>query len=243
MGFVRILFISCILCLAVNPSNAQNIDVGGVFPTIDHSGTLNSKLDYSLYYFGSFPLVNFNTSTTSKDAYFHQFYAEHALTYKQSENLSFTGSYVYQRTNVFTSNYVNENRFYLQAKLKNKFAKFTLSHRLRFDGRFIQNRVTNTYPFAHRVRYQLGLETPINGKLYFTAYEEVFFNTFKGASPVYGENWFYAALGRKINERNKIEAGLLYVTWNIGNKNWFNQYYLQFTWINHLDFRKKKTTP
>jgi hypothetical protein len=144
---------------------------------------------------------------------------------------------------VFTSNYVNENRFYLQAKLKNKFAKFTLSHRLRFDGRFIQNRVTNTYPFAHRVRYQLGLETPINGKLYFTAYEEVFFNTFKGASPVYGENWFYAALGRKINERNKIEAGLLYVTWNIGNKNWFNQYYLQFTWINHLDFRKKKTTP
>lgn len=243
MDFVRTFGISCILCLASNPFSAQNNDVIGVFPTLDHSGRLSSKLDYSLYYFGSFPLMNFKTSTTSKDAYFHQFYAEQAITYKQSENLSFTGSYVYQRTNVLSSDYINENRFYMQAKLKNSFAKLNLSHRLRFDGRFIQDRVMNTYPFSHRIRYQIGLEKRINDKLYLTAYEEVFFNTFKGTSPVYVENWFYVALGRKINELNKIEAGLLYVTWNIGNNNWFNQFYLQFTWINHIDFRKTKTTP
>lgn len=239
----RTLLLIFILSQFNNSLNAQNVNVGGLFLTIDHSGSLTSRMDYSFYYFGSFPLVNFNSSNGSKDAYFHQFYAEQALTYKPSENLSFTGSYVYQRTNVLRSDYVNENRFYLQTKYKNKFTKFSLSHRLRFDGRFIQDRITNTYPFSHRIRYQLGFEKPINDKLYFNAYEEVFFNTFKGVNPVYGENWAYAGLGKKLNEQNKLEAGLLYVTWNIGNHNWFNQYYLQFTWINHLDFQKKKTNP
>ena len=76
--------------------------------------------------------------------------------------------------------------------------------------------------------------------MYFTAYEELFFSTVSGSDPVYEENWAYAALGIKINERNKIESGLLYITWSIGKPNWFNQYYLQLTWISHLYFRKKK---
>lgn len=217
---------------------AQNVNIAGVFPTIDHSGSLTSKFDYSLYYFGAFPLMNLKKPDISTDAYFHLFYAEQALTFKKNEHLSFTGSYVYQRENVMKNNYVNENRFYLQAKYKQVFTKIKLTHRLRFDGRFVQNRVTNKSPFTHRVRYLLGVELPLKGKSYLTGYEELFFNTFKNASPSYGENWFYAAYGRNLNEKNKIEAGLLYVTWNIGNNNWFNQYYLQFTWINHLNFKK-----
>ena len=68
----------------------------------------------------------------------------------------------------------------------------------------------------------------------------MFFNTVSGANPVYEENWAYAALGIKLNEKNKIEPGILYITWNIGKTNWFNQYYFQLTWISHLDFTKKK---
>lgn len=220
--------------------NAQSINVGGVFPTIDHSGTLSKKLDYSLYYFAAFPLVNFDKPDISKDSYFHLFYSEQALSFNANEKLSFTGSYVYQRANAVYDNYVNENRFYVQAKYKHSIRKINLTHRLRFDGRFVENRFTNETPFTHRVRYLIGFDTPINEKLYFTVYEEAFFNTFENAGAVYGENWAYAALGKKLNEKNKIEAGLLYVTWNIGKTNWFNQYYLQLTWISHLDFRKKK---
>jgi len=62
-----------------NQINAQSINVGGVFPTIDHSGTISKKLDYSLYYFAAFPLVNFDKLDVSKDSYFHLFYAEQAL--------------------------------------------------------------------------------------------------------------------------------------------------------------------
>lgn len=239
MKRLNFIFISFFLFYALI-LNSQNINVGGVFPTIDHSGSLTSKLDYSLYYFAAFPLVNLRNSDITKDPYFNLFYLEQALTYKLTDKFSLTGSYVYQRENVVYDNYVNENRFYVQTKYKHTIKRINLTHRLRFDGRFIHNRVTNKTPFTHRVRYLIGMDTPINEKLYFTAYEEVFFNTFKNPGAVYGENWAYAALGKKLNKRNKIEMGILYITWNIGNRNWFNQYYLQATWINHIDFTKNK---
>jgi hypothetical protein len=235
------IFLSLLLIVLLsNKINAQSIHITGVFPTIDHSGTINNKLAYGIYYFAAFPLINFDKPDVSKDSYFHLFYAEHALTYNVNKKLSLTGSYLYQRENVVYNNYTNENRFYLQAKYKHSIKKINLAHRLRFDGRFVQNRITKETPFTHRVRYLIGMDTPINEKLYVTAYEEAFFNTFENAGAFYGENWAYAALGKKINEKNKIEIGVLYVTWNIGKQNWFNQYYFQLTWINHLDFRKKQ---
>ncbi len=235
-------FLKCSIFFILSPllASAQSIHLGGLFPTIDHSGTLTDKLEYSLYYFAAFPLIDFKSPNSLKDPYFHLFYSEQALSYIINSKFSITGSYVYQRENVVYNNYVNENRFYLQAKYKHELNQLNFVHRVRFDGRFIQNRFINEIPFTHRLRYLIGFDTPINEKLYFTIYEELFFNTFKNTSVVYGENWAYAALGKKINARNKLEAGLLYVTWNIGEQKWFNQYYLQLTWINHLNFRKEK---
>lgn len=234
-------FIFVLITLFYTPTiNAQNIHLGGVFPTIDHSGTISNKFNYSLYYFAAFPLFNFKDPNISNDTYFHLFYSEQALSYNINNKFSLTGSYVYQRENAVYDNYANENRFYIQTKYKHNIKNINLTHRLRFDGRFVHNRTTNETPFAHRVRYLIGVDVPINEKLYFTSYEEAFFNTFKNTGAVYGENWAYAALGKKLNENNKIEAGILYVTWNIGNNNWFNQYYFQLTWISHLDFQKNK---
>lgn len=167
----------------------QSSHVAGVFPTIDHAGKLTDKMEYSLYYFAAFPLINLQKPEVSMDAYFNLFYSEQALTYSATSKLSFTGSYVYQRANAVYDTYVNENRFYVQAKYKHSVGNLNLTHRVRFDGRFIHNRYTNETPFTHRARYLIGFDTPINEKLYFTAYEEVFFNTFKNASAVYGENW------------------------------------------------------
>jgi len=184
-------------------SKAQSTFVGGLFPTIDHSGTITKHLDYSFYYFGAIPLVNFNNPDISKDANFLLLYSEQALTFNVNKHLSFTGSYV------------------------------------------VHNRTTDETPYTHRLRYLIGLDFPIKSKknnLYFTAYEEAFFNTFKNAGAVYGENWAYAAIGVKLNDKNKIETGPLYITWNTGGNNWFHQYYLQLTWVSHLDFTKPKPT-
>jgi len=233
-----IIFSFLISCCSVN---SQNVSVAGLFPTLDHSGELSSKTEYGIYYFAAFPMINFKTLDVKNDAYFNLLYLENALTYKFNTKFSATGSYVYQRENIVYNNYINENRFYIQAKYKHPFNKVNLTHRLRFDGRFIQNHLTKETPFTHRARYLIGLDVPINERVYFTTYEEVFFNTHKQAAVVYAENWAYAALGKKVNGYNKFEAGILYVTWNIGTRSWYNQYYVQITWINRLNFTKTKT--
>lgn len=238
---MRELLIVKVLVIAFTFSlKGQSINVGGVFPTIDHSGNLSNKLEYSLYYFAAFPIFKFDGINISKKSYFHLFYSEQALNYNLSKKISLTGSYVYQRENVIDDNFVNENRFYVQTKYNHKVQKVNFTHRIRFDGRFIQNRITNKTPFTHRVRYLVGIDMPINENIYFTAYEEAFFNSFKKAEVVFGENWTYTAIGKKLNDKNKIELGLLFITWHIGKTNWFNQYYFQLSWINHLDFRKNK---
>ena len=239
MKYSKTLFSILFFFVAVS-AKPQSMYVAGVFPTIDHSGDISNRVGYGLYYFGAFPLANFSKPSLSKDANFLLFYSEQSLSYKLTDKFTLTGSYVYQRSNVVYDNYVNESRFYVQAKYKHAIKNVKLMHRLRFDGRFIQNRVTNKTPFTNRIRYLIGIEIPINDKLYFNAYEEAFFNTYKNAPVIYGENWVNASIGRKINGNNKIEAGVLYITWNTGVGSWFNQYYAQVTWISHLDFRKKK---
>lgn len=222
--------------------NAQERQHFGVFPTIDHSGTLTDKLDYSLYYFGAFNLINSSINGIKEPSNFFAFYAEQALTYKVNSNVSFTGSYVYERQYPTDNNYRNENRFYLQTTYKYNLNRTSIKHRLRFDGRYIQDKITGKSPFTSRLRYQIGIKTPLkkdSNKIYLTAYNEFFFNLDKSATAIYGENWAYTGIGFNLDKNNTIETGPLYIFW-VNNKqnDLSNFYYLQLTWINHLDFRK-----
>lgn len=221
----------------------QSTFVSGLFPTIDHAGSITKKMDYSFYYFGAFPLLNFNSPTIKENSETLLLYSEQALSYNLNKQISITGSYVFQSENTTKDNYTNENRFYLQATYKHSFNDLNFKHRLRFDNRFIQNKETGKTPFTHRLRYLIGLDFPLRSKksnLYFSVYEEAFFNTFKSAGSVFGENWAYAALGIRLNKNSKLETGPLYITWNTGANNWFHQYYFQFTWISYCNFTKSK---
>jgi Protein of unknown function (DUF2490) len=237
-------FICCTTVLFIQAINAQNSQSFGLFPTIDHSGTISDKFDYSLYYFGAFNLSNSEINGVKEDANFTAFYAEQALTYNVNSKISFTGSYVYERQRPLNDNYRNENRFYLQSTFKHNLGKFKVKHRLRYDGRFIENKLTNKSPFTSRARYLIGATIPLNkenDKFYLSLYNEFFFNLNKNAEVVYDENWANASLGYKLNSNNSFEVGLLNIS-GITNKerDISNFDYLQLTWINHLDFRKKK---
>lgn len=240
----QILTLSIFTLLLTLTTSAQPSQHFGVFPTIDHSGTLTNKLDYSFYYFGAFNLTNSKINGVKQDANFFAFYAEQALTYKVNPNLSFTGSYVYERQYPLDSTYRNENRFYLQTAYKYDVNRTTIKHRLRFDGRYIENRFSGKSPFTSRLRYQIGLKTPLkkeSDKIYFSMYNEFFFNLDKSATAIYGENWAYAGVGLKLNKSNSIEAGPLYIFWVNSKQNDLTQfYYLQLAWVSHLDFRKNK---
>jgi hypothetical protein len=227
----------------IKKSNSQNQFVFGVFPTIDHSGVLSERWNYNFYYFGAFPLINLQSPDIKQDAQFLMLYFEQSTTYKIADGWNVTGSYVFQQSNVNSAAPTNENRFYIQSAYAHKVFEWQLKHRLRWDARWIKNPYTSEIPFTHRLRYFLGFEKYLNinkPTYYLTFYEELFFNTVSGANPVFEENWAYVALGKKSNDTHKLEMGLLYITWVNGMDSWLNQFYLQFTWISTINWKRTR---
>ena len=101
---------------------------------------------------------------------------------------------------------VNEHRIFQQFTTKQSLWKVKLSHRYRFEQRFVES------DFKMRFRYFLGLNIPLQYKddgknpLYLSAYNEIFLNT---KSAVFDRNRVYAGLGYKINDNIKIELGYM----------------------------------
>lgn len=237
---IRLFTIGLFSFFAFN-SFSQSQYVLGVFPTLDHSGVLNKKLNYNFYYFGAFPLIDINSPDIKTQAQFLMLYLEQSITYQIRSGWSVTGSYVYQQSNVNSPAPTNENRFYIQSAYSHKAFGWHLKHRLRWDARWIKNPYTGEVPFTQRLRYFIGMEKNLSQKnpsIYFTLYEELFFNTSKGANPLFEENWAYMAIGKKLNEHHKLEAGVLYITWLNGVNSWYNQFYLQLTWSSTMDWKR-----
>ena len=238
---VKIFSLAFVILLA-SQARCQNLNHYGLFPTIDHSGALSNKWSYSLYYFSAFNLVNDKVDNVADNPGYFLFYAEQAISYQLNKKLSLTGSYVYQRQEPLDKqNYVSENRFYLQATYKSPIGKGQLKNRLRYDGRFIEDKTTNTWPYTSRIRYLLGISYPLNENFYLSAYNEMFFNTYANPTAIYGENWAYAGIGIHTKSVGSWEVGPLYIFW-VANKSrdLLNFNYLQVTWITHLDFRKQQ---
>jgi hypothetical protein len=101
---------------------------------------------------------------------------------------------------------VNEHRIFQQFTTKQSLWKVKLSHRYRFEQRFVED------DFKMRFRYFLGLNIPLQYKddgknpLYLSAYNEIFLNT---KSAIFDRNRVYAGLGYKINDNIKIELGYM----------------------------------
>lgn len=223
-------------------AKSQSINHLGLFPTIDHSGQLSNRWSYGLYYFNAFNTASQKVNGVTDNSGYFLFYAEQSLSYQLNPKLSFTGSFVYQRQNpVDKGEYTNENRFYIQSTYRPTIGNSQLKFRLRYDGRFVQNPETHDRPYTSRVRTLLGFSRSLSDRLYVNAYNEFFFNTDNNAPIVYGENWAYAAIGVKTKRMGSWEAGPLYMAWINNSPNaTLNFYYLQITWISHLDFRKTK---
>lgn len=96
----------------------------------------------------------------------------------------------------------NENRIYQEALLPQKIGIFHLSHRFRYEQRFVENQ-----DFRTRYRYNLFVNIPLNKKvmetntLYVALYNEIFIN---------GEKEIGS--GRRVStfDRNRLYGGLGY---------------------------------
>ena len=101
---------------------------------------------------------------------------------------------------------VNEHRIFQQFTTKQNIGKIGLSHRYRFEQRFVED------DFKLRLRYFLGIKVPLqykeNGKnpLYLSAYNEIFLNT---KSSVFDRNRVYGGLGYTFSEQLRLELGYM----------------------------------
>ena len=101
---------------------------------------------------------------------------------------------------------VNEHRIFQQFTTKQKIGKVGLSHRYRFEQRFVAN------DFKMRFRYFLGLKIPLQYKedgknsLYLSAYNEIFLNT---ESSVFDRNRLYGGLGYTFSNALRLELGYM----------------------------------
>lgn len=103
-------------------------------------------------------------------------------------------------------NSVNEHRIYQQFITKQSIGKLKLSHRYRFEQRFVED------DFKMRLRYFLSFKLPfktneeVDYKWYASAYNEIFLNT---ESSVFDRNRLYGGLGYKLNKSIRFEVGYM----------------------------------
>jgi len=114
---------------------------------------------------------------------------------------------------------VNEHRIFQQFTSKQNVGSVSLSHRYRFEQRFVES------DFKMRLRYFLAFKVPIiktetsPTKFYLSAYNEVFLNT---ESNVFDRNRVYGGLGYQLNKKVRIEAGYMNQLFENSSRDQFN---------------------
>ena len=101
---------------------------------------------------------------------------------------------------------VNEHRIFQQFTTKQKVGILSLSHRYRFEQRFVES------DFKMRFRYFLGLKVSLqnnedgNNPLYLSAYNEIFLNS---KSAIFDRNRLYGGLGYQFSKQLRLEIGYM----------------------------------
>ena len=114
---------------------------------------------------------------------------------------------------------VNEHRVFQQFTSKQNIGRVSLSHRYRFEQRFVES------DFKMRLRYFLAFKVPLAktdempSKLYVSAYNEVFLNT---KSEVFDRNRVYGGFGYQLNKNVRIEAGYMSQLFENTSRDQFN---------------------
>ena len=170
--------------------------------------------------------------------YRNQFLARGGLGYNlktQNHNLLLGFAYIatdtYDEFDINTSTKI-EKRIYQQYLYKNKIGSNLLTHRFRFEERFLPNE------FGLRARYFISVQKPLGNKnmarnaTYFSAYNELFVNI---NETQFDRNRLYAGVGFSINESIRVETGYMIQTQKNRTKG-----QLQLIVYNNLALKNKK---
>jgi hypothetical protein len=225
----------------------QNLGFYGFLPAYSQTGRITKKIDYNIFLSTTINAFNRTIDKVEYPASDLQLYIQPSIIYKMSPNMNFAGSYTYQRSNPLEKFHVNENRLWEQIIYSHILRKGRMTHRIRFEERFIKNNLTKERPLSTRVRYQLGFSTPLEGKtldpkeFYFNSYNEFYFSLTGNKNATYSENWTYAGIGYNTGKMGKLELGYLLQT-SVRDLQQDLRFLnlMQVMWTTNFNFKHKK---
>jgi hypothetical protein len=143
-----------------------------------------------------------------------------ALSYTMiDKSAKFAVGYAYVVSGTFgeSNETTSENRIFQEALIPQKIinGRIHLSHRLRFEQRFVENQ-----NFRTRYRYNLSVNVPLNSKeikhktYYIALYNEIFINGQRKIGEgrkveFFDRNRAYAGIGYAINNKIRVQAGFM----------------------------------
>lgn len=208
-NFMKKYFLITILFLISNQITAQSSDLGNWMIYIGNK-KLNTKwnLHHEIQY------RNYNVAGDLE-----QLLLRTGIGYNLTANSNFLLGYGY----ILSENYstgttekttVNEHRIFQQLITKQQLGKVSLSHRYRFEQRFVED------DFKMRFRYFLSLNVPFaSSKFYASAYNEIFLNT---ASSVFDRNRVYTGVGYHFSKKIRFELGYMNQLFESGSRDQTN---------------------
>jgi hypothetical protein len=225
---------------------SHNIKVFGYTPSIFQTTPLGKKTSWGFFFGTTINPFNLHFDTLNYPAADIRLQFGNSFIYKPNPNITLAIGILYQRNFPFDSRYINEIRPYLQASISHKISKFTFTHRLRFSERFIQNKMTNSFPLTAMFQYMTAFQLPFKGNtlqekhFYLTGYTEEYL-TLSGTNKyqTLSEFWGYLGIGYDFGKLGKLQNGIVY-EWNVRNKNknTRNLTYFEMLWITNFDILK-----
>lgn len=208
-------FVFVFLLIFSGAISAETQQLYGFRPQISLTKFVSDRWDYNVFSSNNSNLNDKTFGNTQYPTVIHQDF-QTSLIYKYSPNLNLVLlGYIYQRNNPFSDNFVNENRLFQQFVYGTDTFFGRLTHRVRFEERFIHNRSTEQTPLSTRLRYQIGLLVPLQGRelddgeFYFNISNEFYFSLTGVRNAFYSENWSYAGIGYQIPKYGRVEVGPL----------------------------------
>lgn len=122
---------------------------------------------------------------------------------------------------------VNEHRIFQQLITKQKFNKFGLQHRYRFEQRFVESDFRLRFRYFLGVTYSLWKDNEGPKEFYLSMYDEIFLNTVH--QNVYDRNRLYGGVGYRLSSDLRFEVGYMNQFLANGNRDQLN-FVCFFSW-------------
>lgn len=232
---MKYVFLFLILVIS-NSALARTFDTYGAVPFLSLSKGLGPKYDLSFYHSDTFALTRRSFERKEYPSRDQQAYFQTAINYKLLPSVNLSLGHIYQRNNPLEVDFVNEHRIFGQTTYAHMQDAFQITHRVRFEQRFIDER--DAHENKTRVRYQIGMNFPLDGRQldpgewYFNCYNEFYFSTTGERYAFFSDDWAYAGFGYQTFDWGKLEVGPL-AQYSVVNrdKDYKSFYALQFGWI------------